>query len=261
MTATGSRFRIWYQGATDRSVHGDYISRLEAHLKKVADPEFSGQFTGVNPPASTTHALTEYRIGAAIARNVVRAEREGYDAVAITHFQDAGLHEAKSAVDIPVLGLGETTLLYSCSLGRKLGLITINPAFIPWHEDQIIRYGLTQRVVGVRAVDAKVSDFMRAFASKEGYDELYPKFAREAQALLDAGADVIVPAGGLPMLLFGSEQGASFGGAPIVNGLTVLAKMTEMTVKLRRLSGLTVSRRSNYAKPPKQALDEFMATS
>ena len=207
MSASGSRYKIWYQGATDRSVHGDYISRLEAHLKSVADPEFTGQFTGVNPPASTTHALTEYRIGAAIARNVVRAEREGYDAVAITHFQDAGLHEAKSAVDIPVLGLGETTLLYSCSLGRKLGLITINPAFIPWHEDQIIRYGLTQRVVGVRAVDAKVSDFMRAFATKEGYAELYPKFEREAKVLLDAGADVIVPAGGLPMLLFGSAEG------------------------------------------------------
>jgi Asp/Glu/hydantoin racemase len=261
MTASASRYKLWYQGATDRSVHSDYISRLEAHLKSVTDPDFDFKFTGVNPPASTTHALTEYRIGAAIARNVVRAEREGYDAVAITHFQDAGLHEAKSAVDIPVLGLGETTMLYACSLGRKMGLITINPAFIPWHEDQVIRYGLTQRVVGVRAVDAKVSDFMRGFASKEGYDELYPKFAREAQVLLDAGADVIVPAGGLPMLLFGKEMGASIGGAPIVNGLTVLAKMTEMTVRMKRLSGIAVSRRSNYAKPPKQALDEFMGAS
>ena len=126
MTASGSRFKIWYQGATDRSVHSDYISRLEAHLKSVADPDFDFKFTGVNPPASTTHALTEYRIGAAMARNVVKAEREGYDAVAITHFQDAGLHEAKSAVDIPVLGLGETTMLYACSLGRKMGLITIH---------------------------------------------------------------------------------------------------------------------------------------
>src|SRR5207249_11419745 len=43
-------------------------------------------------------------------RNAIEAERQGYDAIAITHFQDAGLAEAKSVVDIPVLGLGETTL-------------------------------------------------------------------------------------------------------------------------------------------------------
>ena len=66
----------------------------------------------------------------------------------MTHFQDPGLSEAKSAVDIPVLGLGETTLHFSLTLGRKIGLVTINPAFIPWHEDQIIKYGMQQRVVG-----------------------------------------------------------------------------------------------------------------
>ena len=56
-----------------------------------------------------------------------------------------------------MLGLGETTLYHACTLGRKLGLVTINPTFIPWHEDQVIRYGLQQRVIGVRAVDAKVA--------------------------------------------------------------------------------------------------------
>ena len=30
--------------------------------------------------------------------------------MAITHFQDAGLAEVKSVVDLPVLGLSETTL-------------------------------------------------------------------------------------------------------------------------------------------------------
>jgi len=44
-------------------------------------------------------------------------------------------------------------------LGRKLGLVTINPVFIPWHEDQVIRYGMQQRVVGVRAVPATVAGY------------------------------------------------------------------------------------------------------
>ena len=148
--------------------------------------------------------------------------------------------------------------LYACTLGRKLGLVTINPTFIPWHEDQVIRYGLQQRVVGVRAVDAKVSDFMDAFASEAGYKALYPKFEREVNALLNAGADVIVPAGGLPMLLYGGVHGAAMGGAPIVDGIAVLVKAAEMAVKLRELAGLGVSRRSNYAHPPEKALTEFL---
>jgi len=166
----------------------------------------------------------------AFIKNAVRAEQEGYSAIAISHFQDAGLAEVKSVVDIPVLGLGETSLLHACTLGRKLGLITINPVFIPWHEDQVIRYGLERRVVGVRAVNAKVSDFMNAFANADALAALTVLWEREVRALLEAGADVIVPAGGLPMLMFGTEQGASFEGAPIVNGITVMAKAAEAAI-------------------------------
>ncbi len=157
-------------------------------------------------------------------------------------------------VDIPVLGLGETTLLHACTLGRKLGLVTINPAFIPWHEDQVIRYGLQQRVIGVRAVDAKITDFMDAFSTEQGFRKLQPKWERECRMLLDAGADVIVPAGGLPMMLFAGEMD----GVPVVNGITVIAKAAEMLIKLRKLGAGKVSRRSNFMHPPEKALKEFL---
>src|SRR5687768_6014615 len=234
------KFKIWFQGATDRVHMAPYISKVEAHLKNILDPEFSATFHTTTPPATTTHAITEFRVARNLIRNAVEAERQGYAAMAITHFQDAGLMEVKSVVDIPVLGLGETTLLHACTLGRKLGLVTINPVFIPWHEDQVIRYGLQQRVVGVRAVDAKVSDFIDAFARKDAYDALYPKWERECRILLEAGADVIVPAGGLPMMLYAAEPGAHIDGAPIVNGVTVVAKTAEMHIKMRA----EVSRRS-----------------
>jgi allantoin racemase len=252
-----SQSRIWFQGATDRALMAPYIDRVEPHFRRILEPEFDFTFNTTTPPATTTHALTEFRVARNFIRNTIEAERQGYDVVAITHFQDAGLMEAKAAVDIPVLGLGETTLLHACTLGRKLGLVTINPAFIPWHEEQVIRYGLAQRVVGVRAVDAKVSDFIDAFASKAAFDALYPKWERECRALLAAGADVIIPAGGLPMMLYGAPD-AQIDGAPIVNGMTVIAKTAEMIVKLRHLGAGGISRRSNFAKPPEKALREFL---
>ncbi|HEX6155151.1 MAG TPA: aspartate/glutamate racemase family protein [Burkholderiales bacterium] len=248
------QIKIWFQGATDRVHMAPYISKVEAHLKAILEPGVSYTFNTTSPPATTTHALTEYRIGAAFVRGAVEAERQGFHAMAITHFQDAALAEVKSATQIPVLGLGETTLFHACTLGRKLGLVTINPAFSPWHEDQVIRYGLQQRVVGVRAVQATVKDFIDAFADKNAYDLLYPKWERECRILLDAGADVIVPAGGLPMMLFSGE----FDGVPVLNGITLIAKSAELAVKLRKLGMSKVSRRSNFASPPDKALREFL---
>jgi allantoin racemase len=249
------KFKIWFQGATDRVHMAPYISKVEAHLRTILDPEFSATFHTTTPPATTTHAITEFRIARNLIRNAVEAERQGYAAMAITHFQDAGLMEVKSVTDIPVLGLGETTLFHACTLGRKLGLITINPVFIPWHEEQVIRYGLQQRVIGVRAVNATVKDFIDSFASEEALKKLRPLWERECRILLDAGADVIVPAGGLPMMLFG---GNDMDGAPVVNGITLIAKSAEMAIKLRQLGASRVSRRSNLVKPPEKALTEFL---
>src|SRR5256885_1381822 len=114
-----SQYKIWFQGATDRVQHAPYINKVEPHLKALLDPEFTGTFNTTTPPATTTHAVTEFRIARTFIRNALEAERQGYDAIAITHFQDAGLAEAKAVVDIPVLGLGETTLLHACTLGRN----------------------------------------------------------------------------------------------------------------------------------------------
>ena len=248
------KFKIWFQGATDKVHMAPYIAKVEAHLKSILEPGFEATFHTTTPPATTTHAITEFRIARNLIRNAVEAEKQGYAAMAITHFQDAGLAEVKSVVDIPVLGLGETTLFHACTLGRKLGLVTINPVFIPWHEEQVIRYGLQQRVVGVRAVNASVKDFIDAFADKAAYDALVPKWEQECRVLLDAGADVIVPAGGLPMMLFSGK----FEGAPVVNGVTLIAKSAEMAIKLRKLGVGQVSRRSNFVKPPDKALKEFL---
>jgi len=248
------QIKIWFQGATDRVHMAPYINKVEAHLKAILEPGVTYTFNTTSPPATTTHALTEYRIGAAFVRGAVEAERQGFHAMAITHFQDAALAEVKSATQLPVLGLGETTLFHACTLGRKLGLVTINPTFIPWHEDQVIRYGLQQRVVGVRAVNATVKNFIDAFASKEAFEKLRPLWERECRVLLDAGADVIVPAGGLPMMLFSGE----FEGVPVLNGITLIAKSAELAVKLRKLGMAKVSRRSNFASPPDKALKEFL---
>ena len=259
MDAT-KRYRIWAQGATDQVGHRNYLAQLLPHMKACTDPGFELDFKTMTPSVTTVHALSEFRFSREVIRGAIAAEREGYDVFFMNHFQDVGLYEARAAVKIPVLGLGEATLLHACTMGRKLGLIAINPAFIPTHNEQIYRYGLQQRIAGIRAIDANISDYMEAFTSPAKKSELQAIFEREARRLIDGGADVIVPTGGIPMMLFGQEPDANVDGAPIVNGVTVVIKAAEMAVKLKRLGVPVVSRipQSGFALPSAQTLDEFL---
>jgi allantoin racemase len=252
--------RIWAQGATDQVGHRNYLAKLLPHVKACTDPGFEIEFKTMTPSVTTVHALSEARVARAVMRGAITAEREGYAAFYMNHFQDVGLFEARASVNIPVLGLGETTLLHACTMGRKLGLITIHPAFIPIHNDQIYRYGLQQRVAGVRAMNANISDYMEAFAAPEKKAALWSSFEREARRLIDDGADVIVPTGGITMMLYGQEANANVDGAPIVNGVTVIVKAVEMAIKLKQLGLPVVSRipQSGLVLPSAQTLDEFL---
>ncbi|WP_336492950.1 aspartate/glutamate racemase family protein, partial [Methylobacterium nigriterrae] len=91
---------------------------------------------GIGPPDRYFHPLTEFRCADQTIRNALRASEHGFDAFVIGHFQEPGLTECRGTVDIPVVGLGEASLLYGCTLGRKIGLVTIDPVFTPWHEEQ-----------------------------------------------------------------------------------------------------------------------------
>jgi Asp/Glu/hydantoin racemase len=258
--AAAKKHRIWAQGATDQVGHRSYLAQLLPHMKACTDPDFEVEFKTMTPSVTTVHALSEFRFSRAVVRGAIQAEREGYDAFFMNHFQDVGLYDARAAVKIPVLGLGEATLLHACTMGRKIGLLAINPAFIPTHNEQIVRYGLQQRIAGIRAIEASIPDYMEAFTSPAKKSELLAVFEREARRLLDDGSDVIVPTGGIPMMLFGQRPNANVDGAPIVNGVTVVIKATEMAVKLKGLGVPVISRipQSGFALPSAQTLDEFL---
>ena len=251
--------RIWYQSFVAADAQRPYISRLQALLDEYAAPGIRFEVHGIDPPDRYLSPLTEFRCADQAIRNVIEAQRGGYAAFVFGHFQEPGLIEARTAVDIPVLGLGESTMLHALTLGHTFGLVTINRAFVPWLRDQIIRLGLTQQSVGVRALETQVETYMRAYQDAAAFQEVKDAFAREAVALVEAGAEVIVPAGGLPMLLFAREKSFEVGGALVLNGLAVVVAMAEAAVKLHRLTGAPVSRRGTYARAPDEAVREFLS--
>ncbi|MFI0845927.1 aspartate/glutamate racemase family protein [Mesorhizobium sp. IMUNJ 23232] len=89
--------------------------------------------------------------------------------------------------------MGEAALLYGCMMGRRIGLVTINPVFVPIHEAQVVAHGLRERVVGVRSIEADVERLMRAFEDAEAREEIRREFEAQVAPFVAAGTDVITP--------------------------------------------------------------------
>lgn len=251
--------RIWYQSFVDYENGRIYWDRLRAHLAETSDPGTVVDVHGITPHDSYAHGIVEFRCAREVICNAIAAQEQGYDAFIIGHFQDAGLYEARSVVDIPVLALGESSMLYGCTLGQHLGVVTINRRYIPWFGHQIRKYGLEHRVNGVHAMTFEPGQILRAYERADLAEDVVRLFAEQAEPLVAQGVDVILPGGGIPMLLFSSIRGHNVGGAPVINGIPIVVKLAEAAVKLRRLTGLGVSRVSDYVKPPSEIIEEFRA--
>jgi Asp/Glu/hydantoin racemase len=251
--------RIRWQSFIDPERHRHYFGLLEEQLRASAGAETSFEIVGIQPPDEELHRLSETRCANRAIANAIAAEREGYDAFLIGHFQDSGLHEARSAVDIPVLGLGETTMLYACTLGQRIGLVTIHPTFIPWHREQIVRYGLADRVIGVSAMGALgVEDYVRACVDEDAFALVREEFKRASAVLLDAGAEVLIPAGGLPALVLSRRPGLEIDGAVVLNGVPVLARHGAAAVELGGQGLPVASRRGAFALPSERCREQFV---
>jgi Asp/Glu/hydantoin racemase len=143
-------------------------------------------------------------------------------------------------------------------MGRRIGLVTIDSRFIDWHERQVQAHGLDQRVVGVRALQMDLPRFMRAFIDEATYQKVRTEFVEQVRPLVASGAEVIVPAGGLPMLLFERECPFVIDGALVANGIAVVVKAAEMALALHRLTGSVISRRGTYAKASPECIEAYL---
>src|SRR5436190_6212590 len=236
------------------------MARLAAYLNEIAAPGTSVHVEGITPADRDFGRLSEFRCAIQAVDNGLAAQENGFDAYVMGHFQDPGLYELRSALTIPVTGVGEATLLAASQLGRRLGLVTLDSAFEVWHYEQADRYGLAGRITHVTGMGCRPEDFSAAFAGDATAKvRMLSDFSTCAQPLVNAGVDVIVPAGVLPGLLVCGERGFKVGHAPVVNCAAMALKSAEMWVQLHRLNGTEPSRGPSFALASDRARNDFRA--
>lgn len=247
------RMKIWWQSSTAIDGFPEYRKAIEQHAKKVLNPGSQVEVHGVDKGTSELHYhyfafLNTHQI----LENVLRAGREGFDAVAIGCGMDPGLDEAREILDIPVLGLSETGMLIACMLGRKFTVISHHHLLDRKRIDLLIqKYGLESRSVPGEGIKVDLNVLGRSFKNPKPILSQLTKAVREA---IRQGAEVIIPGCNILNLVAVQNRFYQVDGVPILDVAGVLMKMTESMVTLKRVSGVQVSRKGLFESPGKTLL-------
>lgn len=254
--------KLWYQSMSRQKAWSDYSKALPRILDSVKDPgteiEVHG-ITKVGGVADQFHYL-DYLESGEVMTNVQVAMKRGFDAFLIGNIGDPGLKMCREIADIPVLGLCETSLHLACQMGRSFSLVTINEKFTPRILDNVQYYGLSSRMACWNRMKVdRILHLNAGFTDRKARKNIIDQFLKAANANVEAGAEVVIPAGGVVMALLavaGIHQADRH--TPILNGITALVKQAEAVVKINRImGGKFPSKRLYYAPPSPDQIDEI----
>jgi allantoin racemase len=115
------------------------------------------------------------------------AERDGCSAAVIGCFYDGGLREAREALRMPVVGMGEAAMLLAATLGHRFSIIVGRRKWIPKMEDNAVLLGMDRRLASFRSVEMGMPEFL---ADPDGFFDATIQAGR--CAVQQDGAEVIV---------------------------------------------------------------------
>jgi len=255
--------KIWYQSMSRfETKWKSYPRHLRQILDRVKDPDTEIEIHGITKIGgfADQYRYLEYLETGEVMENVHKAMEQKFDAFLIGNIADPGLRECREIANFPVLGLCETSLHVACMMGANFSLVTINEKFTPRIVENVHHYGLRDRLAAVNRMKVdRILNLDEGFENPEVLRNLIGQFQAAAKANTDAGAEVVIAAGGVVMALLAyAGVYTTPSGAPILNGITTLIKAGEMAVKLDRIMGGTfTSKRLQYAPPGPDQIAEI----
>ncbi len=180
-----------------------------------------------------------------VVGEVVRAEKEGFDAVVINCFDDPGLHAARERVRILVLGIGETSITTALLLGHRIAIISTGRNARALYHKKALELGILDRVAYTSGIELGVLEM------RENLELLKNQVLAEARkAIEEYGAEVIVlGCGGFIGLTRELEEAL---GVPVVDPTLTTFKVAEALASI----GLRHSKAFLY-NPPEHKIREW----
>jgi len=247
--------KIWWQSSTPIHRLHDYRNTLAAHLNEIKRPDTEVHINGVDNGSMDLHynavvAMNSYGAGGVLDK-MMQAEEQKYDAIAIGCFLDPAMQEAREVVDIPVLGLGETSMLVACMQGHRFSGVAFHAKQSQYYDRKAWEYGLGARHIPFGNLGIDFNQVQTAFSNPA---QMTDTFIAEARRLASQGAEVILAACATVNAIIRRERIEEVDGALVLDCNAVLLKMTESMAELARCAGVRQSRRLLYQRPDARAV-------
>jgi allantoin racemase len=225
----------------------DYTKLVERNLDRVKrkDTEIVHKYVARLRRASDTVLAFPILLNKLdVVQRAVEAQDAGCDAVLVACSGDPGVTEARTLLDIPMVGPMEATLHLAAQYGRKIGVATaLDPSWAEYCETMVEHAGLASRLAGVESIDIPSPvAFTEGFANPQPVREA---IIRASEKLVARGANVIVlGSAGLSVMASNTELSEVPGrGVPILDTISVGLKVAEVRADLTRCFNVPVASR------------------
>lgn len=252
--------RICWNEATSGPTHLNPLwELLRTYFPRIARQGTDVEMRHVSISANYIRSLyTELLNNRAVVENTIQAERDGFDAVVLGCWADP-LWEAREAVNIPVVGIGEAAMLLASTLGYKFAVITVAPGVVPTIELDLKLYGLESRAIvrPVRSLDPSSDGELLLESVTDPFRRMIPNLERAARQCIAEGAEVIVVGCGYygPILSMHNYREIPGTGVPVLDCSAAGLKMAEMLVDLNQSIGLQKSTAGYFRGAPQDVLE------
>lgn len=259
--------KIWYQSNStyrfDPASDG-YGRNLEAQCKRAARLGTEVFVTGVKTHGQDIDIYKSimYWHTNQLINNVMRAEKEGFDAFVIGCSFDVGMDIGREITSMPVIGIAQANLHVAAMMGELFTVVTCMPRLAERYRQLIRAYGLQQKYLSNNYI-YEISEWDLAAKLKAGDEEelssLSDTFRRLAEKAVSEGASVIVPVPAHISQLFLQTGGlTNLNGATVLDPVAVAVKVAEFMVDLKTL-GMDISRVPQvYPLVPKELLKKTL---
>jgi allantoin racemase len=118
---------------------------------------------------------------------VREAEAAGAHAAVLGCFFDGGLRELRECVRMPVVGMGEASMLLASTLGHRFSVIVGRRKWVAHIEQNALLSGMDRHLASVRSVDMSIPE------AQADPDSFFSRVREAARVAVDRdGAEVIV---------------------------------------------------------------------
>jgi len=250
--------KIWLQSASAIGrdpLWESYEKALIEHAQRVPRPGTTVTVHGVDKMSTgiDRSRYIEFLNSPKIIDNAIQAEREGYDAFALTCMLDPGFFELREAVDIPVVFAFETSCHLACMLGPKFALLAYNEIILRRLSEYVKHYGLGDRLVPTTSFTVSLEALQDGFKDPEPLLKEARKLAKKAD---ENGTDMLISLCGCMNMIFVSHGIREIEGIPFIDSVGTAIKAAEMLVDLKKM-GIDRPRRGLYAPLSKEQLQDI----